>query len=72
MLLRAILLAILVQMVGLGLVLQLGVGGVEAAVVPFWPLAAVIGGFVFGLAWSMPRAARARSGTGSATATWAR
>ena len=49
-LLRAILLAILVQMVGLGLVLQLGVGGIEAAVVPFWPWAAVIGGFLFGLA----------------------
>jgi uncharacterized membrane protein YedE/YeeE len=49
-LLRAILLAILVQMVGLGLIFGLGVGGVEATVVPFWPLAAVIGGFVFGLA----------------------
>jgi uncharacterized membrane protein YedE/YeeE len=49
-LLRAILLAILVQMVGLGLVFGLSVGGVETAVVPFWPLAAVIGGFLFGLA----------------------
>jgi uncharacterized membrane protein YedE/YeeE len=49
-LLRAILLAILVQMVGLGLVIQLGLGGVQAAVVPFWPLATVTGGFLFGLA----------------------
>ena len=48
-LLRAILLAIVVQMVGLALLLQFGVGGLELAVVPFWPLAAVIGGFVFGI-----------------------
>ena len=48
-LLRAILLAIVVQMVGLALLLQFGVGSLELAVVPFWPLAAVIGGFVFGI-----------------------
>jgi len=48
-LLRAILLAVLVQMVGLGLVVQFGVGGVEASVVPFWPLAAIVGGFIFGI-----------------------
>jgi hypothetical protein len=48
-LLRAILMAILVQMVGLALLIQLGVGGLELAVVPFGPLAAVIGGFVFGI-----------------------
>jgi len=49
-LLRAILLAILVQMVGLGLLIQFSVGGVETSVVRFWPWATVIGGFIFGLA----------------------
>jgi hypothetical protein len=48
-LLRGILLAILIQMIGLALLLQFGVGDLELAVVPFWPLAAVIGGFVFGI-----------------------
>ncbi len=48
-LLRAILLAVLVQMVGLGLLVQFGVGDIEASVVPFWPLAAIVGGFVFGI-----------------------
>jgi uncharacterized membrane protein YedE/YeeE len=48
-LLRVILLAVLVQMVGLALLLQFGVGDLELAVVPFWPLAAAIGGFVFGI-----------------------
>ena len=48
-LLRAILLAVLVQMVGLALLVQFGVGDVQLAVVPFWPAAAMIGGFVFGI-----------------------
>jgi uncharacterized membrane protein YedE/YeeE len=48
-LLRAILLAVLVQMVGLGLLVQFGVGEIETSVVPFWPLAAIVGGFVFGI-----------------------
>jgi hypothetical protein len=48
-LLRAILLAILVQMVGLALLFQFGVGSLRLAVVPFWPVAAVTGGFVFGI-----------------------
>ena len=49
-LLRTILLAILVQMVGLGLLVQLGIGGVRLNVVPFFWLATVIGGFFFGIA----------------------
>ncbi len=49
-LLRAILLAILVQMVGLALFVQFGIGGVELNVVPFFWLAAIVGGFIFGMA----------------------
>jgi uncharacterized membrane protein YedE/YeeE len=49
-LLRAIVLAILVQMVGVGLLVQLGVGGVRLNVVPFYWLSAILGGFVFGTA----------------------
>lgn len=49
-LLRGIVLAILVQMAGLALVVQLGVGDVQINVVPFFWLAAVVGGFIFGLA----------------------
>jgi uncharacterized membrane protein YedE/YeeE len=49
-LLRGILLAILVQMGALLLMVQLGVGGIHLNVVPFFWLAAVVGGFVFGLA----------------------
>jgi uncharacterized membrane protein YedE/YeeE len=48
-LLRGIALAIIVQMVGLALVIQLGIGGVGVSVVPFFWLAAIVGGFVFGL-----------------------
>jgi uncharacterized membrane protein YedE/YeeE len=48
-LLRAIGLAILVQMLGLALIVQLGIGGVELNVVPFFWLAAMIGGFIFGV-----------------------
>ena len=48
-LLRGIVLAILVQMVGLALVIQLGIGGVSLNVVPFFWLAAMLGGFVFGI-----------------------
>lgn len=49
-LLRGILLAILVQMVGLALVTQFGLGGVSLNVVPFFWLAAMVGGFIFGIA----------------------
>jgi uncharacterized membrane protein YedE/YeeE len=48
-LLRVILLAILVQMVGLALIVQFGIGGVSLNVVPFFWLAAIVGGFVFGI-----------------------
>jgi uncharacterized membrane protein YedE/YeeE len=48
-LLRGILLAILVQMVGLALVFQLGIGDIQVNVVPFFWLAAIVGGFVFGV-----------------------
>jgi uncharacterized membrane protein YedE/YeeE len=49
-LLRAILLAILVQMVGLAFFTQFSIGGVGLSVVPFYWLAAPIGGFIFGIA----------------------
>ena len=49
-LLRAILLAILIQMVGVGLLVQFGVGGVTLNVVPFYWIAAIVGGFTFGIA----------------------
>jgi uncharacterized membrane protein YedE/YeeE len=49
-LLRAILLAILVQMVGLAILVQFNIGGVQLNVVPFYWLAAIIGGFFFGVA----------------------
>ena len=49
-LLRAIVLAILVQMVGVGLLIEFGVGGVALNVVPFYWVAAIVGGFVFGIA----------------------
>ena len=49
LLLRGILLALLVQMVGLALVIQFGVGGVSLNVVPFFWLAAIVGGFIFGI-----------------------
>ena len=45
-LLRGITLAILVQMLGLALLVQLGVGGVQLNVVPFHWLAAIVGGFI--------------------------
>jgi uncharacterized membrane protein YedE/YeeE len=48
-LVRAIALAILVQMVGLALIIQVGVGEVKINVVPFYWLAAIVGGFVFGI-----------------------
>ena len=48
-LLRGIVLAILIQMVGLALMVQLGVGDVQVNVVPFFWLAAIVGGFVFGV-----------------------
>ena len=49
-LLRAIVLAVVVQMAGLHAMAQLGAGGVQVNVVPFFPIANVIGGFVFGVA----------------------
>ena len=49
-LLRAIVLAILVQMVLLAALVQAGVGEVDLNVVPFYWLGAVLGGFVFGVA----------------------
>ena len=49
-LLRAILLAILIQMVGVALLVQFGVGGVSLSVVPFFWLATIVGGFIFGVA----------------------
>ena len=49
-LLRGILLAILVQMVGLALLIQSGIGGISLNVVPFFWLAAMVGGFIFGIA----------------------
>jgi hypothetical protein len=49
-LLRAILLAILIQMVGVGLFVQFGIGGVSLNVVPFYWITTIAGGFVFGLA----------------------
>jgi hypothetical protein len=48
-LIRAIFLAILVQMVGLTLLVQFNVGGVGVNVVPFYWLAAMVGGFIFGI-----------------------
>ncbi len=49
-LLRAILLAILIQMVGVALLVQFNIGGVSLNIVPFFWLATVIGGFLFGVA----------------------
>ena len=49
-LLRAILLAILIQMVGLGLFVQFGIGGISLNVVPFYWITTIAGGFVFGVA----------------------
>jgi uncharacterized membrane protein YedE/YeeE len=48
-LLRVIILAALVQMVGVGLLTQFRIGGVTLNVVPFHWLAAIAGGFVFGI-----------------------
>ena len=49
-LLRMIALAVLIQMVGLYLLAQFGIGGVSVNVVPFFVIANVVGGFVFGVA----------------------
>jgi uncharacterized membrane protein YedE/YeeE len=49
-LLRGILLAVLIQMLGLALLAQFGVGDVSLNVVPFFWLATIVGGFVFGVA----------------------
>lgn len=49
-LLRMILLAVVIQMAGLYALAQFGLGGVRVNVVPFFVLANVAGGFVFGVA----------------------
>ena len=49
-LLRAILLAVLIQMIILGVLAQFGIGGIRVNVVPFHWLAIIVGGFVFGIA----------------------
>jgi uncharacterized membrane protein YedE/YeeE len=48
-LLRLIGLAVLIQMIGLALLIQFNVGGVSTNIVPFFVIAAMIGGFFFGL-----------------------
>jgi len=48
--LRVIVLAILIQMAGLLVLVQLGLGSFSLNVVPFFWLAAIAGGFVFGVA----------------------
>jgi uncharacterized membrane protein YedE/YeeE len=49
MLLRLIGLAVLIQMVGLALLIQFNVAGVSLNIVPFFLIAAMVGGFFFGL-----------------------
>ena len=49
-LLRAIVLAVVVQMIGLYAMAHLAIGGVQVNVVPFFPIANVIGGLIFGIA----------------------
>lgn len=49
MLLRLIGLAVLIQMIGLALLIQFNVGGVSLNIVPFYLIAAMLGGFIFGL-----------------------
>jgi uncharacterized membrane protein YedE/YeeE len=48
-LLRLIGLAVLIQMVGLALLIQFNVAGVSTNIVPFFIIAAMVGGFFFGL-----------------------
>jgi hypothetical protein len=48
-LLRLIGFAVLIQMVGLALLIQFNVGGVSTNIVPFYIIAAIVGGFFFGL-----------------------
>jgi hypothetical protein len=48
-LLRLIGLAVLVQMIGLAILIQFKIGGVSTNIVPFFIIAAMIGGFFFGL-----------------------
>lgn len=49
-LLRAIVLAVVVQMIGLYALAHFAVGGVQVNAVPFYPIANVIGGLIFGIA----------------------
>ena len=48
-LLRMILLAVLIQMIGLALLIQFGVGGITTSIVPYFWLATIVGGFLFGI-----------------------
>jgi uncharacterized membrane protein YedE/YeeE len=48
-LVRMIVTAILVQLVGLAILIQFKVGGISTNIVPFYWLAAIIGGFIFGI-----------------------
>lgn len=49
-LLRAVVLALVIQMVGLYTIAQFNLDGVQVNVVPFFPIGNIIGGLVFGLA----------------------
>jgi hypothetical protein len=49
-LLRTITLAVVIQMIGLYAFAQFGIGGVSVSVVPFFWMANIVGGFVFGAA----------------------
>jgi len=48
-LLRLIVLAVVIQMAGLALLTHFRIGGVTTNIAPFWWLAAIIGGFAFGI-----------------------
>jgi uncharacterized membrane protein YedE/YeeE len=48
-LLKLIVLAVVIQLVGLALLIQFNIGGVTTNVVPFYWLAVILGGFAFGI-----------------------
>lgn len=48
-LVRMIITAVLVQLVGLAILIQFQVGGISTNIVPFYWLAVIIGGFIFGI-----------------------
>jgi len=68
---RAILLAVLIQMLILGVLVQFGIGGVRVNVVPFHWLAIIVGGFVFGLAIVYAEGCSSTVCTGLAMVIWA-